>query len=124
MEQLMDLVLQCNTKEAAQALIDKEVKRISEESSVNVSEAKRRVIFSIGYMAGYCSNQEEAKQIFEMFETEHPFFGKTLPEPDVAFNLGCRLGELTASAEGMKKVLAFMDAGDYAGLRAWMKETQ
>jgi hypothetical protein len=42
---------------------------------------------NIGYFAGYYDS-ETSRRVQELFETEHPIFGKTEPTPEEAFMAG------------------------------------
>lgn len=45
---------------------------------------------NIGYWAGYY-DQETQTRIYELFETEHPIFGKHRPSPEEALKAGMQM---------------------------------
>jgi len=47
---------------------------------------------TLGYLTGYC-DQETLDKTIQLFNVEHPIFGKTLPGPDKAFAMGVALGK-------------------------------
>jgi hypothetical protein len=127
----MDKVLAVKTRDEARALVDREVQEIvgawkeaspSPEKVANKTELlRRRVLSNIGYLAGYM-NEKAGNRILDLFETEHPFFGREHPGPEQALAIGKRYGKLTRTKQGRAKMVAFMDAGDYAALRRWIGE--
>ena len=50
------------------------------------------MLANIGYFAGYYS-AEIADKTYELFETEHPIFGKTHPTKEEAFRKGMEMGK-------------------------------
>ena len=75
------------TREQATALVDEEVAEIASFYSMTPEDARSRLLSNIGYVTGYFSNAE-ADRILDLFQTEHPVFGRTHPSPEEAYRLG------------------------------------
>ena len=90
MHEIMQRVANGMTKEEADTLLADRVKEIvalgeSEE------EATRRTLVNIGYFAGYYS-REMADKTYDLFNTEHPIWGREHPSPEEIFRLGLEHG--------------------------------
>lgn len=96
----MAVALACTTREQAQAVVADEVKRIQADGHYRSAEELRLIVkANIGYLAGYYS-RDEAARLLDLFETEHPFFGKIEDwpkSPEDALKMGFDY------AEAMKK---------------------
>ena len=80
------------TKENAKALVHMQVhEMMSVLTDLGEDEATKRVLSSIGYYTGYLDHAT-ADKIMDLFETEHPIFGKTHPTPEEALRLGLEYG--------------------------------
>lgn len=66
--------LKCETEEAAQAWIDKEIVRYKEDFGVEAERARETIMSNIGYMAGYYDDGV-ARKIYRLFKAPHPIFG-------------------------------------------------
>ena len=73
--------------------IAKEFMKVYAESidGKSFDEAMRIVKQNIGYMSGYCGN-DEMKEIQDIFETAHPIFGRSVPTPKEALEAGMKSG--------------------------------
>ena len=47
---------------------------------------------NVGYYSGYCAH-DVADRIMELYDCEHPFFGRSHPTAEEAFRMGQELGE-------------------------------
>lgn len=78
-----DAALKCESKEEAAQF----QKVFLKESSASEQAFKD----TIGYLAGYC-DQAVLDKVVQLFDAEHPVFGKTLPGPERAFAIGLEIG--------------------------------
>jgi hypothetical protein len=94
MREIMNLVVdgEINTKQQAAALVAEEAAEMAQLCGKSADEWREILLANIGYCTGYYDNAT-ADRIMELFETEHPIFGKTHPSPEEAFRLGMALGE-------------------------------
>jgi hypothetical protein len=90
--QMVSLALRFGTKEKARELVDIQVKEMVTVLHYEEAEACRITLVNIGYYCGYLDH-ETADKIMDLFETEHPVFGREHPTPQEAFRLGRELGE-------------------------------
>jgi hypothetical protein len=88
------------TREQAAALVDAEVVRMAGGGEIDAETARRNLLANIGYCTGYCSH-EHADRIMDLFQTEHPIFGKTHPTPEEI----CRLGMERGRASRERKLI-------------------
>ena len=86
------------TREQAAAYVAEEAGRIAQAYNLTLEEASRRLLDNIGYCTGYCSH-EHADRIMDLFQTEHPMFGKTHPTPEEALRMGIEMGEASRKAK-------------------------
>ena len=100
MFEIMGLVVdqEINTKEKAAALVDAEAAEIAEACQIPVEEARKTLLANIGYCTGYYGSAA-ADRIMDLFETEHPIFGKTHPTAEEALRLGMEYGERSRGKE-------------------------
>jgi hypothetical protein len=89
MNVILNLVIdqQITTKEQAAALVEEEVAEMVAHSDLSAEEARKRLLANIGYVTGYLAHKQ-ADYVMELFDTEHPVFGRTHPTPEDA----CRMG--------------------------------
>jgi hypothetical protein len=80
-----------NTKEQATKIVEAEAARMAEAGNVSIEQARKMMLVNIGYQTGYCSHQL-ADRIMDLFQTEHPIFGKTHPTAEEALRLGMEFG--------------------------------
>jgi ferric iron reductase protein FhuF len=90
--EMIKLALKAGTKERARELVDQQVSEMVDVLQYAEPEARRITLVNIGYYTGYLDH-ETADKIMDLFETEHPIFGRTHPSPEEAFRLGRELGE-------------------------------
>jgi hypothetical protein len=120
----MQAVLDCKTREDADQLISTELNCVcAQKDAPSPEEAKRILLCTIGYLA-YFYDGRTIDRILGLFQTEHPFFGKSHPSGKMAFTMGSQYARLTRSRTGRAKADAFFRSGDYDGLRAWLMEDQ
>jgi hypothetical protein len=86
-----------NTKDKAAALVDAEAAETAGFYEMPVEDARANLLASIGYCTGYYDT-DTADRILDLFETEHPIFGRTHPTPAEALKMGMELG-----AKSLKK---------------------
>ena len=92
LEQIMNLAqAEDFTKANAEAIVKEQVDEMVKVLEYNRAEAKKIVLANIGYYCGYYP-AELADKVYEMFDTEHPVFGKTHPTPEEALRLGYEWG--------------------------------
>ena len=121
---LMQAALACKTREDADQLISAELSSIcAQEDAPPPEEARRILLCTIGYLAYYYDGRT-IDRILDLFQTEHPFFGKSHPSEEMAFTMGSQYARLTRSRTGRAKANEFFRTGDYDGLRAWLMEDQ
>jgi hypothetical protein len=89
---MIKLALMTRTRECAQQIVKDQVSEMVEILGYTEAEARRLTLINIGYYTGYLDH-ETADTVMELFETEHPVFGRTHPTPQEAFRLGKELGE-------------------------------
>lgn len=90
--EIVSFALKDGTKEKAQQLVQWKVNEMVDLLDYTEDEARRITLINIGYYSGYYDH-ETADRIMDLFETEHPVFGRTHPTPQEAFRLGRELGE-------------------------------
>ena len=79
------------TKENADAIVKEQVEEMVSVFGYSPEEAKKLMLTNLGYTTGYYP-PEVADKVFEMFETEHPVFGRKHPTPEEALQIGMDLG--------------------------------
>jgi hypothetical protein len=79
-------------KQAAQDIIEQEVADRVKICHITEEEARSVIKHNIGYCTGYMT-PEDADRINDLFETEHPVWGRTHPTPEEALRLGVEWGE-------------------------------
>lgn len=89
---MVRLALKYGTKEKAREIVDVQVKEMVDALGYAEAEARRITLVNIGYYTGYLDH-ETADKLMDLFETEHPVFGREHPTPQEAFRLGRELGE-------------------------------
>jgi len=80
------------TKAKAAAIVKEQVDEMVKVLEYKRAEAKKIVLNNIGYYCGYYP-ADFADKIYELFDTEHPIFGRTHPAPEEAFRLGMEWGQ-------------------------------
>jgi hypothetical protein len=89
MREIINAVIdaEINTKEKAAALISQEAAELAAHYGKPVEEMRAILLSNIGYCTGYLDHAA-ADRVLELFETEHPIFGKTHPSAEDAFRMG------------------------------------
>jgi len=90
LQEIMQRVADGMTKEEANTLLTAQVKEIVALGR-SQEEATRLVLENIGYYAGYYSH-EIADRAYDLFDTEHPIWGREHPSPEEIFRLGLEHG--------------------------------
>lgn len=90
--EMIGLALKAGTKEKAREIVQWKVNEMVDLLEYTAEEARRITLINIGYYTGYMDH-EIADKVMDLFETEHPVFGRTHPTPEEAFRLGRELGE-------------------------------
>jgi hypothetical protein len=90
LQQIMQYVQDGITKEEAALLLTERIEDLV-RMGIAREEATRRTLVSIGYFAGYYSH-EIADKTYELFNTEHPIWGREHPTPAEALRLGMEHG--------------------------------
>jgi hypothetical protein len=75
------------TKEEAKQYLDDYISHIMKETGKDYNYASRTAKDNLGYYAGYY-NETTNLRIQELFEVEHPIFGKGIPTPEEAWEAG------------------------------------
>jgi hypothetical protein len=81
-----------NTKEKAAALVEQEAIEMAEAYRWSIEAAKAKLLVDIGYATGYLSHAQ-ADRIFELFDTEHPVWGRSHPSQEEILRMGIERGE-------------------------------
>jgi hypothetical protein len=69
------------TRDDARAMVDARVEEmVTTLGDLTPEEARRQTLVNIGYWTGYLDSST-ADRIMELFETEHPIWGRTHPTP-------------------------------------------
>lgn len=89
MNQIINLVIdgEITTKEQAAALVDEEAREYAEALHIDEAGARANVLSGIGYVTGYLSHAQ-ADRIMELFDTQHPVFGRQHPTAEEAYRMG------------------------------------
>lgn len=95
---MVKLALHFGTKDKAREIVEAQVREMVDVLGYTEVEARRLTLINIGYYSGYFDH-ETADRIMDLFETEHPVFGRTHPTPQEAFRLGRELGERRRTLE-------------------------
>lgn len=74
------------TQEQAREIVKQEAERAALYYEISVEKARENILASIGYATGYYSHTF-ALHVLDLFETEHPIFGRTSPTPEEAYRL-------------------------------------
>jgi hypothetical protein len=92
LEQIMNLAKADDfTKENAAAIVKEQVDEMVQVLHYQPDEARHIVLSNIGYYCGYYP-ADLADKVYEMFDTEHPIFGKTHPTPEEALRIWIEMG--------------------------------
>jgi hypothetical protein len=92
LEQIMNLArAEDFTKDNAAAIVKEQVDEMVATLHYQPDEARKIVLANIGYYCGYYSS-ELADKVYEMFETQHPIFGRAHPSPEEILRMGIELG--------------------------------
>ena len=79
------------TQEDARAIVKAEVDEMVSVLGLTEEEARRRMLTSIGYWTGYLDNAT-ADRIMDLFETEHPIYGRGHHTPEEALRIAMEHG--------------------------------
>jgi hypothetical protein len=74
----------CTTKPEAEDLINATVYDLcAEREQLTYNEARKMVLDNLAYIAAY-HDHADALYVYDLFEIEHPIFGRNLPTPEQA----------------------------------------
>jgi len=92
----LNRVFGLKTKKEAKAFLDRYVLYVRQERrDLSKKQARQLCLTNIGYTSGY-GEPDEARRVLKLFGTTHPIFGKSYPTPQVAFEMGQKLGAKVA----------------------------
>jgi hypothetical protein len=92
LEQIMNLARADDfTKDNAAAIVKEQVDEMVATLHYQPDEVRKIVLANIGYYCGYYP-AELADKVYEMFDTEHPIFGRAHPTPDEILRIGMEMG--------------------------------
>jgi len=89
--EIMDRVAKGMNRHEANLILEAQAEEMIAIGEKDAEEAKRIIRTNIGYIAGYY-NHEIADRAYELFDTEHPIFGRKWPSPEEALRLGMEHG--------------------------------
>jgi hypothetical protein len=75
------------TKEQAAALVKQETQEAAEFYRITEEEARTALLTNIGHVTGYLPD-EQADNVMDLFETEHPVYGRQHPAAEEAYRMG------------------------------------
>jgi hypothetical protein len=81
-----------NTKEEAATLVAEEAAAAAVFYKIPVEIAAANILSNIGYWTGYLDHAT-ADKIMDLFDCEHPIFGRTHPTAEEALRIGMEYGE-------------------------------
>ena len=84
--EMIALSLRLGTKEDAKKLVDQRVQEMVSILGYDADQARRTTLQNIGYYTTYIDN-ESADKVMDLFETEHPYFGRRHPTGEEAWRL-------------------------------------
>jgi hypothetical protein len=88
---MIRLALIKGTKEDAKKIVDQQVEEMVSVLEYEPEKARVIVLRNIGYYTGYLDH-ETADRVMELFDTEHPYFGRKHPSPEEILKMGMELG--------------------------------
>ena len=83
------------TQDQAAALVEQEVTEAADFYKMDVAVARANIRASIGYVTGYL-DPKRADQMMDLFDTEHPIFGRSHPSAEEALRIGMKMGAKAA----------------------------
>jgi hypothetical protein len=81
-----------NTKEQAAQLISEEAAELAKMMNATETETRAVILLNIGYATGYYDHAT-ADRIMDLFDTEHPYFGRRHPSQEEILQMGIELGK-------------------------------
>jgi hypothetical protein len=81
-----------NTKEEAAALVAEEAAAAADFYKIPVKTAAANILSNIGYFTGYFDHAT-ADRIMDLFDCEHPVFGRNHPTAEEAWRIGLEYGQ-------------------------------
>ena len=79
------------TKAKAAAIVKEQVDEMVKVLEYKRAEARKIVLNNIGYYCGYYP-ADFADKVYEMFDTQHPVFGRKHPTREEALRIGMEMG--------------------------------
>jgi hypothetical protein len=93
LEQIMNLAqAEDFTKDKAAAIVKDQVEEMVTVLHYTEADAKAMLLHNLGYYAGYYTHAQ-ADRVYEMFETEHPLWGRRHPTTEEILQMGIELGK-------------------------------
>jgi hypothetical protein len=86
------------TKAQATAILEEEVTARMNIAGLKAKEARRNLLEAIGFSTTFLSH-EHGDKVMQLFDTEHPVWGRTHPTPEQAL----RLAEADAAVKRQQK---------------------
>lgn len=83
--------LAAGTKDAAAAIVTERVGEMMLELGYKPEDARKTLLSNIGYYTGYLDH-ETADKVMELFDTEHPYFGRKHYTPEEILKMGYEIG--------------------------------
>ena len=92
--EMIKAALEAGTKERANQLVTEQVGEMMLVLGYTPEDARRRVLMNIGYYTAYL-DYATGDKVLELFDTEHPVFGKGHPNPiaEEAYRKGLEFAE-------------------------------
>jgi hypothetical protein len=87
--EILNLVIdsKITTKEQAAEIIAQEVADRAGLLRLSKADAKADLLDALGFATGYMTN-EQGDKVCNLFETQHPQWGRTHPTPEEALRMG------------------------------------
>jgi ferric iron reductase protein FhuF len=89
--EIIKYALKGGTKERAKELVDQQVDEMVSILHYDADMARGIVLHNIGYYTGYLDH-ETADKVMELFNTEHPYFGRKHPSHEEIVKMVMELG--------------------------------
>ena len=87
---ILSLAMKVETKEEASKFIDNYTQYLTKTGNKSVEEAREVAEINVGYWTGYMSN-EVGLRVLDLYDIDHPYFGRTRPSPQEALKIGYEL---------------------------------
>ena len=100
MNEIINLVIdgKVTTKAQAAALVEQEAAEAADFYKMSAKKARANLLHNIGYWTGYL-DLKRADEIMDLFDTQHPIFGRSHPTAEEALRMGMEFGAKAAKKE-------------------------